>query len=112
MPYADLSGGATFYRAAGEGRPVVVCVHGFCQSSVYWQPTLDQLAAAGARGIAPDLPGFGRSARVAGPYTMDRYADGLAELLDALGLERVALIGGSMGGVIAQQFALRHPMRL
>ena len=69
-------------------------------------------AAAGARGIAPDLPGFGLSATVAGPYTMEQYADVLRDLLDTLGLERVVVAGGSMGGVIAQQFALRHPTRL
>ena len=112
MPYADLSGGAMFYRDAGDGHPVVVCVHGFCQSSAYWQSTLDELAAAGARGVAPDLPGFGQSAAVGGPYTMEAYADRLAQLLDALRLERVALVGGSMGGVIEQHFALRHPSRL
>jgi pimeloyl-ACP methyl ester carboxylesterase len=43
---------------------------------------------------------------------MEHYADVVAELLDALGLERVALIGGSMGGVVAQQVALRHQDRL
>ncbi len=112
MPYASLSGGATFYREAGTGAPAVLCVHGFCQSSAYWQETLAQVAAAGGRGIALDLPGFGQSASVAGPYTMDRYADAAAELLDALSLEKVVLVGSSMGGVIAQQFALRHPSRL
>src|SRR4051812_36066398 len=112
MPYAELRGGAMFYQDAGDGQPVVLCIHGFCQSSVYWQPTLVQLAAAGARGIAPDLPGFGQSSTVAGPYTMEQYADVLRGLLDALGPERVVVAGGSMGGVIAQQFALRHPTRL
>jgi pimeloyl-ACP methyl ester carboxylesterase len=43
---------------------------------------------------------------------MEAYADGLATLLDARGIERVALVGGSMGGVVAQHFALRHPARL
>jgi 3-oxoadipate enol-lactonase/4-carboxymuconolactone decarboxylase len=43
---------------------------------------------------------------------MEAYADGLATLLDARGLEQVALVGGSMGGVVAQHFALRHPARL
>src|SRR5262249_59051698 len=92
--------------------PAVVCVHGYCQSSAYWAPTLDRLAAAGRRGLAPDLPGFGASAGLPGPYTMEAYADGLAALLDTRGLTRVALVGGSMGGVGAQHFALRHPERL
>ena len=92
--------------------PAVLCVHGYCQSSAYWAPTLDRLAHAGVRGLAPDLPGFGASARLPGPYTMEAYADGLGALLDARGLEQVALVGGSMGGVVAQHFALRHPGRL
>jgi pimeloyl-ACP methyl ester carboxylesterase len=97
-------------RAGGE--PAVLCVHGYCQSSAYWAPTLDRVARAGRRGLAPDLPGFGASAGLPGPYTMEAYADGLAALLDARGLERVALVGSSMGGVVAQHFALRHPHRL
>ena len=92
--------------------PAVLCVHGYCQSSAYWAPTLDRLARTGVHGLAPDLPGFGASGRLPGPYTMEAYADGLAALLDARGLEQVALVGGSMGGVVAQHFALRHPARL
>jgi len=97
-------------RAGTE--PAVLCVHGYCQSSAYWAPTLGRLALVDVRGLAPDLPGFGASASLPGPYTMEAYADGLAALLDARGLERVALVGGSMGGVVAQHFALRHPARL
>jgi len=97
-------------RAGAE--PAVLCVHGYCQSSAYWTPTLDRLARAGVRGLAPDLPGFAASARLPGPYTMEAYSDGLVDLLDARGLDRVALVGGSMGGVVAQHFALRHPARL
>jgi 3-oxoadipate enol-lactonase len=66
----------------------------------------------GIRGLAPDLPGFGASASLPGRYTMSDYADRLAELLDAHGLGRIVLVGGSMGGVVAQYFALRYPARL
>jgi pimeloyl-ACP methyl ester carboxylesterase len=93
-------------------KPAVLCIHGYCQSSSYWRPTLDRLAAAGAWGLAPDLPGFGASADAPGPYTMEAYADGLVALLDARGLDRVALVGGSMGGVVAQHLTLRHPDRV
>ena len=93
--------------------PAIVFVHGFCQSSAYWAPTLERVAEHGVRGIAVDLPGFGRSAGEAGPYTMPGLADALARELDAVG-ERspIALVGGSMGGVVAQHFALRHPERV
>ncbi len=99
-----------FERAGSE--PAVLCIHGFCQSSVYWAPTVERLAAAGVRGIAPDLPGFGRSVALAGPYTMAGYADRLMAMLDERGIERVVVAGSSMGGVIAQHIALRHPTRL
>jgi pimeloyl-ACP methyl ester carboxylesterase len=92
--------------------PAIVFVHGFCQSSAYWTPTLARVAERGARAMAVDLPGFGASAHSAGPYTMEGLADSLAAHLDACGLERVVLCGGSMGGVVAQHFALRHPARL
>lgn len=94
------------------GRGAIVCVHGFCQSSAYWAPTLDLLAALGAGAVAPDLPGFAGSAQEGGPYTMPGLADALAAFLDARGLTQVVLVGGSMGGVVAQHFALRHPNRL
>ncbi len=92
--------------------PVVVCLHGFCQSSAYWAPTLDRLAAAGVHGLAPDLPGFGASAGENGPYTMCGLADAVARDLDTRRISRIALVGGSMGGVVAQQFVLRHPQRV
>jgi len=91
---------------------VAVCVHGFCQSSLFWASTLDRLAEAGIAGIAPDLPGFGESAGLPGPWTLEAYADGIAVLLDRKGLDRVSLVGGSMGGAVAQHFALRHPTRV
>ena len=92
--------------------PVVVCLHGFCQSSQYWARTLDRLAARGARGLAPDLPGFGRSADEPGPYTMRALADAVVRALDARHIGRVRLVGGSMGGVVAQQLVLNHPERV
>lgn len=96
---------------AGQGA-TVVCIHGFCQSSAYWAPTLDQIAAQGVNALAPDLPGFAESASEPGPYTMPALADAVAKLLDHRGLKQVVLVGGSMGGVVAQHFVLRHPERV
>jgi len=92
--------------------PAVVCVHGYCQSAAYWEPTLERLAQLGALGIAVDLPGFASSAKKPGPYTMEGLADALAGFLDSRKLARVVLVGGSMGGVVAQHFVLRHPSRV
>ena len=95
----------------GSGSPVLF-VHGFCQSSAYWAPSLARVAEQGVHGLAVDLPGFGASAGLPGPYTMAGLADALARELDARGLREVVLVGGSMGGVVAQHFALRHAGRV
>jgi pimeloyl-ACP methyl ester carboxylesterase len=92
---------------AGRG-PTVVCIHGFCQSSAYWAPTLDRLAAQGFAALAVDLPGFASSAKESGPYTMPALADAVAALLGMRGLKDIVLVGGSMGGVVAQHLVLRH----
>lgn len=101
-----------FALERGGSLPAVVCLHGFCQSSTYWMHTLDRLAAAGVHGLAPDLPGFGASAGARGPYTMSGLADAIVRYLDARSISRIALVGGSMGGVVAQQFVLRHAQRV
>ncbi len=89
--------------------PTVVCIHGFCQSSAYWSPTLDRLAAEGVGALAVDLPGFAGSATKSGPYTMPALADAVAAFLGQRGLKDIVLVGGSMGGVVAQHLVLRHP---
>lgn len=96
---------------AGRG-PTVVCVHGFCQSSAYWAPTLDRLAVQGLGALAPDLPGFAGSAKEPGPYSMPALADAIATLIERRGLGQIILAGGSMGGVVAQHLVLRHPQRV
>jgi 3-oxoadipate enol-lactonase len=90
-------------------RPAVLHVHGYCQSSEYWRPTVERLAEAGRQAVAPDLPGFGASSSEAGPYTMEGYADTLARFVTSRGLAPIVLVGGSMGGVVAQHLVLRHP---
>ena len=92
--------------------PAIVFIHGFLQSSAYWVPSLDRIAEDGIRSFAIDLPGFGASARLGGPYTMAGLADALALQFDSWGVRQVALVGGSMGGVVAQHFALRHSERV
>jgi pimeloyl-ACP methyl ester carboxylesterase len=101
-----------FAIAHGGSAPPVVLIHGFCQSSTYWAPTADLLAQRGVAAFAPDLPGFAASAKEAGPYTMAGLADALLHQLDRWKAEKVVLGGGSMGGVVAQHLALRHPERI
>lgn len=97
---------------SGEGAPLVL-LHGFTGSAGSWS-TVRELLEPGRRVVAVDLPGHGRSSAPpsASRYALPRLADDVARLLDALALERVALLGYSLGGRAALHFALRHADRL
>jgi pimeloyl-ACP methyl ester carboxylesterase len=89
--------------------PPVLFIHGFGQSSVYWQEWVDLLGDCGIHALALDLPGFGQSAHAPGPYTMEGLADSVARFIRDRKLGAVALAGSSMGSTVAQFVALRHP---
>jgi 3-oxoadipate enol-lactonase len=95
----------------GRGAPLLL-VHGFPLDHTMWSGQIDALSDA-CRVIAPDLRGFGASDVTAGTVTMERLADDLAGLLDALEIVGpVTLCGLSMGGYVAWQFWQRHRSRL
>lgn len=99
------------FEKLGSG-PAILFLHGFCQSSAYWTPAIEEIDGRGLRCIAPDLPGFGASASQSGPYTMEGLADSVAQFLDERDLSGVTVVGGSMGGVVAQHLTLRHPNKV
>lgn len=113
--YIALADGVTHYEIAGpeDGQPIVL-IHGFSTPMFLWDPTFDALAAAGFRAVRYDLFGRGYSDRPEGPYNADRFDRQLLNLLDELGFSdvRVDLVGISMGGLIAINFADRHPERV
>jgi len=99
------------YDERGTG-PAVLLVHGFPLNRCMWQAQLQPLAEAGFRVVAPDLRGFGESGVPAGGYSMDRFADDLIALLDALKIERAVVGGMSMGGYILMNLLERYPQRV
>lgn len=82
----------------GDGADAVVCIHGNPDSGDCWRPLLDRAGELG-RVVAPDLPGFGRSARP-GLFRMDvdTFDQWLPALMDELGIERVRLVAHDWGG--------------
>jgi pimeloyl-ACP methyl ester carboxylesterase len=99
------------YVRAGEGGYPLLLVHGWPETKRIWWRNIGPLAEAGFEVIAPDLRGFGEST-VAPPYSMDQYADDVARLLDALGIDRAVMGGVSMGGYITFALWRRHRDRL
>jgi pimeloyl-ACP methyl ester carboxylesterase/putative sterol carrier protein len=100
----------TFYLEAGHGQPVVL-LHGLGATNASMLPTLADLAQR-CRVLAPDLPGFGSSAKPFGRYNPAFFAHWLTAFLSAVGVERAHLIGNSMGGRVAIETALRCPERV
>jgi pimeloyl-ACP methyl ester carboxylesterase len=108
--YVTLSEGVTHYELAGAtGETTVVLVHGFSVPSFIWDPTFDALKQAGFRVLRYDLFGRGLSDRPRGRYDLERFVRQLAELLRALHLPSVSLVGLSMGGPIVAAFTARFP---
>jgi pimeloyl-ACP methyl ester carboxylesterase len=97
-------------RESGSGDPVVL-LHGIGSSSASWVPLFSALP--GFHLMAWDAPGYGESTPLAAkaPLASD-YASALADMLDALGLQRVFLVGHSLGALIAGAFAAKHPERV
>jgi pimeloyl-ACP methyl ester carboxylesterase len=105
----ELHGHKVTYRTAGSG-PVLLLLHGITNSSQTWEPVAHALSEHFTL-IAPDLLGHGGSASPRGDYSLGAHASGARDLLTALGYERVTVIGHSLGGGIAMQFAYQFPER-
>ncbi len=106
----DLSGRRTHYLDQGEGNPVIL-IHGFFYDACIWGANLTALARH-FKVYAPDLWGFGYSTREPLDYNYTLFADQLRQFIDHLGLERVSLVGQSMGGGTAIRFCIDHPERV
>jgi 3-oxoadipate enol-lactonase len=107
------TGGAVLaFDDTGVGDGVVLFVHGHPFNRTMWAPQHDAARAYGWRAVVPDLRGYGDSTVTAGTVTLDVFASDLVAVLDQLDIERVVLVGLSMGGQIAMEFARQAPERL
>jgi len=121
VPHTYTNGVVTFYEDAGEG-PVVVLIHGYGADLRLWDAQVSPLKEAGFRVIRYDVRGHGRSMIAPDGYTFENYSADLRDLLDrlnverpateTLGVEAVHVMGLSMGGGIALQFALDYAKRV
>jgi pimeloyl-ACP methyl ester carboxylesterase len=110
MLRTSLHGHEVAYRDEGQGDAILL-VHGMAGSSRTWREVLPSLAEH-HRVVAPDLVGHGRSEKPAGDYSLGAFANLLRDLLDTLGIEHATVVGQSLGGGIAMQFAYQFPERV
>ena len=105
-----IHGHRVSYRRAGDG-PAIVLLHGVTGSSRTWTDVIPRLAERHTV-IAPDLLGHGESAKPRGDYSLGAYASGVRDLMIALGVEKATVVGHSLGGGVAMQFAYQFPERV
>ena len=109
ITYRTAEGTAHDERPGTENRaPVILLVHGIAGNAAQWDPVIPALAEHFTV-IAPDLLGHGQSAKPRGDYSLGAYAVGLRDILLALEYEGATVVGHSLGGGVAMQFAYAYP---
>lgn len=107
VEHLDLHGHRVAFRRAGDG-PLLLLIHGITGSLDTWDGVIEDFAE-NYTVIAPDLLGHGQSAKPQGDYSMGSYASGIRDLVGVLGYDRGTIVGHSLGGGIAMQFAYQFP---
>jgi 3-oxoadipate enol-lactonase len=110
MSIATVGSQELYYEEHGSGEPLLL-IMGLAADSTAWMFQVPEFAQH-YRTIIFDNRGVGRSSKPAGPYTIHEMADDAAGLLDVLHVPRTHVVGVSMGGMIAQELAIRHPERV
>ncbi|MEU4221918.1 alpha/beta hydrolase [Actinoplanes sp. NPDC026623] len=106
----EVHGHARAFRMAGTGPTVLLLLHGIGSDGATWDTVAGALAERYTV-IVPDLLGHGRSAKPRADYSIGGYANGMRDLLGALDVDRVTVVGHSFGGGVAMQFAYQFPER-
>ena len=109
MPTASVNGVDINYKLEGDGDRTAVLVNGLADDLETWVLQMDDVLAAGYRVLRFDNRGVGASSAPPGPYTTRLFADDAKALIDHLGVSDFHLMGVSMGGMIAQEYALAYP---
>ena len=105
--FANVNGVRLHYLIAGKGEPVIL-LHGFAQTSHMWRPLITELAKT-RMVIAPDLRGFGGSAKPTSGYTKKAMAQDVHALATSLGLRRSTMVGHDIGLMVAYAYCAQYP---
>ncbi|AQA05844.1 hypothetical protein BVC93_29675 [Mycobacterium sp. MS1601] len=107
LDYRTIHGYRRAFRIAGSG-PALLLIHGIGDNSTTWAGVQAKLAQRFTV-IAPDLLGHGQSDKPRADYSVAAYANGMRDLLGVLDIEKVTVVGHSLGGGVAMQFAYQFP---
>ena len=110
MPHVKTNGINMYYDERGSGEPLI-CIMGVTAPGGVWDAHAE-VWKQHFRCILGDNRGVGETDKPAGPYTSAMMADDYAGLMDQLGIKKARVVGCSLGSVIAQQLALRHPEKV
>ncbi len=112
--FVEIDGVRVHYQETGnKTAPPLLLIHGFASSTLVWSNCFLNLAKAGFRVIAPDMPGFGYSDKPRhGEYTIPAQARFITRFLDRLGIGSATIIGSSYGGAVAATCALDYAERV
>lgn len=110
MPHIQTNGIQMYYEERGSGEPLI-CIMGVTAPGAAWDAHA-QTWEKHFRCILGDNRGVGQTDKPVGPYTTAMMADDYAGLMDQLGIKKARVVGCSLGSVVAQQLALRHPEKV
>jgi 3-oxoadipate enol-lactonase len=109
MPFATVNDIDIHYRLAGQGDQTIVLINGLADDLETWAYQEEEFTGAGCRLLMFDNRGVGKTSKPAGPYSSQLMAEDAKGLVDHLGISGFHLLGVSMGGMIAQEYALAYP---
>jgi pimeloyl-ACP methyl ester carboxylesterase len=107
LQFRTIHGYRRAFRVAGSG-PAILLIHGIGDNSTTWGTVQSKLAQRFTV-IAPDLLGHGKSDKPRADYSVAAYANGMRDLLSVLDIDKVTVVGHSLGGGVAMQFAYQFP---
>lgn len=108
MPKVELDNLTFHYQIDGDGKETIVLVNGLADTLETWDYQVPALVSAGFRVLRFDNRGVGQTSKPMGPYTTRLFADDTKALVTDLGIDKFHLMGVSMGGMIAQEYALAY----
>src|SRR6201995_5345004 len=107
LQFRTIHGYRRAFRVAGSG-PAILLIHGIGDNSTTWSTVQSKLAQRFTV-IAPDLLGHGKSDKPRADYSVAAYANGMRDLMSVLDIDKVTVVGHSLGGGVAMQFAYQFP---